>query len=265
MMRKVSRESRLNAAFVLVADTLTADYDVVDLLHTLVVECTNIVDAQAGGLMLADGTGVLQLMASTSESADLVEVMQLAAGSGPCVDCFTSGAPVSVADIDRSGAKWPEFRTAALDQGFLSVHATPMRLRGEVIGTMNLFGTKRGGLSRRDADVAQALADVATIGILHERVAAESHVVAAQLQKALDSRILIEQAKGVLSEVNSLTMEEAFDALRGYARSHHLPLRAVAEGVTSRTLDVGAAGGTLDSTRAVAPTVDSDTGKRVSP
>jgi GAF domain-containing protein len=237
-MSTLSREARLNAAFVSVADTLTADYDVVDLLHTLVTECTDILDAQAGGLMLADSTGQLQVVASTSESADLVEVMQLAAGAGPCVDCFTTGHAVSVPDIQQSVPDWPAFRAAALGQGFLSVHATPMRLRGEVIGTMNLFGTSVGALTERDAAVAQALADVATIGILQERIAAQSQVVTEQLQRALDSRVLIEQAKGVLSQSGGLSMDEAFLVLRAHARNNNLTLRTVAEGVTNRTLDL---------------------------
>ncbi|MFM9919306.1 GAF and ANTAR domain-containing protein [Lacisediminihabitans sp. H27-G8] len=237
-MGAMSREARLNAAFVTVADTLTADYDVVDLLHTLVGECTEILDAQAGGLMLADGNGKLQVVASTSERADLVEVMQLAAGAGPCVDCFTTGKAVSVPDIQASTEEWPDFRAAALEQGFLSVHATPMRLRGEIIGTMNLFGTSIGTLKRRDAAVAQALADVATIGILQERIAAQSQLVTEQLQRALDSRVLIEQAKGVLSHSGALSMEDAFLLLRAHARNNNLSLRVVAEGVANRTLDL---------------------------
>lgn len=237
-MADMSREARLNAAFVAVADTLTEDYDVVDLMHTLVQECTEILDAQAGGLMLADAEGELQLLASTSESADLVEVMQLDAGVGPCVDCFATGIAISVGDIAVSGDAWPAFRAAALAQGFLSVHATPLRLRGEVIGTMNLFGTSVGELSRRDADVAQALADVATIGILQERINRQSHFVAAQLQRALDTRILVEQAKGVLAQAGGLEVDEAFRALRSYSRDHNLVLRSVAEGVVNRTIDV---------------------------
>lgn len=239
-MPKQSRETQLSAAFVAVADTLTANYDVVDLLHTLVSECAAILNVQAGGLMLTDSGGNLQLVASTSESADLVEVMQLAAGAGPCVDCFTTGMMVSVPDIAATGQKWPAFREAALSQRFLSVHATPMRLRGTVIGTMNLFGTEVGEVSRADAAVAQALADVATIGIIQERVTTHSHVVAEQLQRALDSRILIEQAKGALAQATAMTTDEAFNSLRSYARNHNLPLHAVAEGVTSRTIAIEA-------------------------
>jgi GAF domain-containing protein len=237
-MSETSRERRLSAAFVMVADTLTADYDVVDLLHTLVRQCTDIVDAQAGGMMLVTSTGELELMASTSESADLVEIMQLAAGAGPCVECFTRGEAVSVPDIAAEAARWPAFSANALEQGFVAAHATPMRLRGEVIGTMNLFCTQVGGLTDRDAAVAQALADVATIGILHERIAAHSHIVSEQLQRALDSRVLIEQAKGAVAQATGVTMDEAFGWLRSYARNHNLTLHAVSQGITERTLDV---------------------------
>lgn len=242
-MNSSSREARLNAAFVMVADTLTADYHVADLLHTLVTECVEIVAAQAGGLMLVDAHGNLQLLASTSERADVVEVLQLDAGAGPCVDCFRTGLAVSVPDIATSDGRWPAFRTASLEQGFRSVHATPMQLRGEVIGAMNLFGNKSGELSPRDAAAAQALADVATIGILQERVAAHSQVISEQLQRALDGRILIEQAKGAVSQAHGVTMDQAFSELRAYARNHNLKLRAVCEAVTQRTLDVHLFGG----------------------
>jgi GAF domain-containing protein len=237
-MSELSRESRLNAAFVTLADTLTEDYDVVDLLHTLVEECTAIFDTQAGGLMLADDEGRLQLIASTSEQAELVEIMQLNAGSGPCVECFESGQRVAVADIAASGDRWPAFRDEALKQGFRSIHATPMKLRGRVIGTLNLLGTSVGDLTPQDADAAQALSDVATIGILQERVIRESSIVADQLHRALDSRILIEQAKGVLSQTASMSMDEAFAAMRTFARSHNFRLRAVAQQIVDRSLDL---------------------------
>jgi len=237
-MTEETREHRLNSAFVRVADTLTADFDIIDLLHTLLHECTQILDVQAGGIMLADGSGDLQLMASTSESADFVEIMQLNAGSGPCVDCFALGTAVSVADIESSGARWPAFRSAARQHGFVSVYAVPMRLRGRVLGTMNLFGTSAGALGAEDAAVAQALADVATIGILQERSIRETIIVADQLQRVLSSRILVEQAKGVLSATGGIDVEAAFLLIREYARANNLTLRAVAEGVTERTLDL---------------------------
>lgn len=237
-MSASSRETKIINAFVKVSDTLIADFDIVDLLHTLVEECVGLVETDAGGLMLADPLGELQLVASSSEQADLVEVMQLTAGDGPCGDCFMTGTAVAVADIDKSGGQWPAFRTAALEQGFRSLYATPLRLRGKIIGTINLFSTSVGELSPRDAAVVQALADVATISILQERLVRESNIVAEQLQRALDSRVLIEQAKGVISQLGSMDMEDAFQALRSYARRNNLSLRLVAEAVTDRTIDI---------------------------
>jgi GAF domain-containing protein len=237
-MATISREARLNAAFVSMADTLTAQYDVLELLHTLVTECTEILDAKAGGLLLADSSGKLQVVASTSERAELVEVLQLAAGEGPFVECFTNGRAVSVPDIQADTQRWVVFRRAALEQGFLAVHATPLRLRGEIIGSLHLFLTSVGELKRQDAAVAQALADVATIGILQERIVAESHVVTEQLQRALDSRVLIEQAKGVLSQSAGLLMDDAFSVLRLHARENNLTLREVAGGVVNRIFNL---------------------------
>lgn len=234
-MTSTSRESRLNAAFVMVADTLTDDYDVVELLHTLVTECTEIVDAQAGGLMLLDAVGDLQVVASTTESAELVEVLQIAAGVGPCLDCFATGEQVSVPDVAAS-ERWPAFREEALRRGFHSAHAIPMRLRGDTIGTMNLFGESVGALSERDAAAAQALADVATIGIVQQRISAHAQIVAEQLQRALDSRVLIEQAKGAIAQVSGTSMDESFAVLRRYARDHNLTLHALSEAITNRSL-----------------------------
>lgn len=235
-MSGTSREQRVADAFVRVADTLTADFDIIDLLHTLVTECVALLDVDAGGLVIADENGDLQLVASTSEQAQLVEIMQLSAGVGPCVDAFTTGSPVTVADILVDGDRWPAFQEAARTQGFRAVFATPMRLRGEVLGAMNLFSVEPGGPSEADAVIAQALADIATIGILHERSIRETHILNEQLQRALESRVLIEQAKGVLAATASLDMDEAFTTLRDYARAHRMPLRDVAQQVAARTL-----------------------------
>lgn len=232
------RETKITQAFVKLTDTLVADFDVTDLLHTLVEECVGLVETDAGGLMLSDPFGELQLVASSSERADVVEIMQLTAGGGPSVDCFTTGTPVAVDDIEKSGTQWPAFQAVALEQGFSSMYATPLRLRGNIIGTINLLSTSVVQLSPRDAAVVQALADVATISILQERLVRESGIVAEQLQRALNSRVLIEQAKGVISELGSMDMDEAFQTLRNYARSNNLGLSLVAEGVTNRTLDI---------------------------
>ena len=231
-----TREERINDAFVRVAGTLVDNYDVVDLLSTLVHTCTQLLDVQSGGILLADGTGMLELVASTSEEAETVEVMIVAAGAGPCIDSFKTGSVVSVPDIAADSDLWPRFRRTALDQGFRAAHATPLRLHGEVIGAMNLLSTMSGPLSDRDARLAQALADVATVGILHERSFRQPETVTAQLHLALDTRVLVEQAKGVLAHVRSCTMSEAFEALRDYARDHDITLRSAAEGVVNRTI-----------------------------
>ena len=238
MMTTETRESKLSAAFVKLADTLVTEFDVVDLLHWLVEQCTEILDTQAGGLMLADPTGQLQLVASTSEEAELVEIIQLAAGEGPCLDCFRTGTPVTVGNIEVDGGPWPTFSAEALKFGFRSIHATPLRLRGQIIGTMNLFSRHVGALVSEDIAVAQALADVATIGILQERHIRSANVVAEQLQRALDSRILIEQAKGVLAATMNTTMNDAFAIMRTYARDRNLPLRQVADDVIAGRIDM---------------------------
>ncbi|MBC7595312.1 MAG: GAF and ANTAR domain-containing protein [Kineosporiaceae bacterium] len=238
-MTESTREARLSAAFVKLADTLTDEFDVVDLFQSLVEECVEILDTQAAGLMLLDAGGELQLVASSSEEASLIEVMQLNAGAGPCVECFTTGKPVTVGDIEATGDRWLAFRQEAMRQGFKSVHATPMRLRGQILGALNMFSIHTGELGAPDIAVAQALADIATIGILQERSIRESSLVAAQLQHALNSRILIEQAKGVVSESGGMTMDEAFATMRKYSRDNNLSLTKVATAVIERRLDPG--------------------------
>jgi GAF domain-containing protein len=235
-MASDTRERRLTAAFVTLADTLVAGYDVVDLLQTLVDTCADLLDASAAGLMLADSSGELAVVASTSEKSRLVETMQLSSGFGPCMECFSTGAPVTVNDVSELGDRWPGFREAALEQGFRSVHGVPLRLRGNVIGTLNLFRATTGVLSDEDLSVAQGLADVATIGILQERAIREADVAKNQLQHALDSRVLIEQAKGVIAYMHDVDMDQAFQTLRNYSRSHSLNLRDVAELVVNRSL-----------------------------
>jgi GAF domain-containing protein len=235
-MAHETRERRLTTTFVTLADTLVTGYDVVDLLQTLVDTCADVLDASAAGLMLADAGGELAVVASTSEQSRLVEMMQLGSGSGPCVECFEIGLPVSVPDVDLIGDRWPGFRDEAVAQGFRSVHAVALRLRGSVIGTLNLFHSEVGQLSHEDMAVAQGLADVATIGILQERAISEADLTKRQLQHALDSRVLIEQAKGVVAHTQNVDMDVAFRTLRAHARSNNLSLRDVAELVVARQI-----------------------------
>jgi transcriptional regulator with GAF, ATPase, and Fis domain len=233
-----AREGRLAKAFVSLADTLVDDYDLVELLHQLVDDCVELLEAAAAGLMLSDQRGSLQVMAATSEQTRLLELFQLDQDAGPCLDCFTTGEPVLVADLEQRASLWPQFAARARSEGFRSVHALPMRLRAETIGALNLFRTQTGPLPPSDVAVGQALADVATIGILQHRAVSRGELLSAQLQIALNSRIVIEQAKGVVSERSRLDVDVAFARLRGYARDNRLPLLEVARGVVQGTVDV---------------------------
>lgn len=235
-MSEKSREEKVNDAFVAMTDALMKDYDVVDLLSTLLNACADVLKVDAGGILLADASGELELVASSSEEAEVVETIIIAAGAGPCIDCYTTGAPVSVVDITAVADKWPRFHKVALEQGFLSTFAVPMRLRDEVIGVMNLLSSSRGELSVSDERIAQALADIAVLGILHERNFRNPFAIKEQLHLALDTRILIEQAKGVIAQGESYSMTDAFNALRDYARAQGLTLRAVAEATVNRQI-----------------------------
>jgi len=233
-----TREGQLVETFVTLADTLVVGYDVVELLHTLVDKCVSLFEASAAGIILAAEAGELEVVASTNERSRLVEILQLRSGSGPCVECITTGRAVAVADIDAVGPKWPRFRAGSLEQGFASMRAVPLRLRATTIGSLNLFWDRRGGLGEEHALTVQALADVATIGILQERAIRESDVARQQLQHALSSRVLIEQAKGVLAFTHNVDMDEAFALLREHARSNGEALVAVAERVVNRTISI---------------------------
>ena len=233
-----TREGQLVETFVTLADTLVADYDIVDLLHTLVEKCAALLDASAAGIILSAGDGELEVVASTNERSRLVEILQLRAGSGPCVESFTTGHAVSIPDIAVLGDKWPRFQSGAVEQGFASMHAVPLRLRDTTIGSLNLFWDRIGGLGDVDTLAVQALADVATIGILQERTIRESDVVRQQLQHALNSRVMIEQAKGVVAYVNDVHMGDAFTLIRDYARGNGLALAEVAEQIVNRSLKI---------------------------
>jgi GAF domain-containing protein len=226
------REQLLTSAFVELADTLVDDYDVIDVLDRLVAHCVTLLSTTAAGIMLIDPYGQLRVVASSNEKSDWIELMQIQADEGPCVDCVRTGRPVTVTDLDAGAGRWPRLVAALAGRGaYRSVHALPLRLRGEAIGGMNLFHARTGPLPEADLRLGQALADIATIGILQERAIRHGEVVTEQLQTALNSRVIIKQAKGVLAQSGRLTMEVAFDRLRRYARGHNLLLADVARRV----------------------------------
>jgi GAF domain-containing protein len=232
----VTREQRLAHTFVDLADSLVDRFDVVDLLTLLTERCVELLDASAAGLLLGDATGALRLMAATSEAMEVVELFQVQNDEGPCRDCYRSGAVVAVPDLAEAAARWPRFVPVALDSGFRSVHALPLRLRREVLGALGLFGASPGELPADEKAVAQALADVATIALLQHRAIDDAQLLAEQLHVALNSRVAIEQAKGVIAERLGIRMDEAFGLLRGYARARQRLLADVAGDVAEGRL-----------------------------
>jgi GAF domain-containing protein len=233
-------EQRLARVFVELADTLVDDFDVLEFLNVLVERCVELLEVAAAGVVLADRSGELRMAAASSEQARLVELFSVQADDGPCPDCVRIGRPVFSTDLVADEARWPRFAPAARAAGFAAAHAVPMRLRRTVIGALNLFHTDPDGVDESRIRLGQALADVATIGVLQQRAIHESTVLAEQLHTALSSRVLIEQAKGVLSARGDVDMNDAFAALRGYARSHGRLLSEVARTVAEGTADVDA-------------------------
>jgi GAF domain-containing protein len=235
-IRVGTRETQLLEAFATLADTLVADYHLLDLLQTLVETCQSALDVDAAGLLLVDETGALDFAAATSEASSVVETIQVGAEQGPCIESFRTAAVVSVPDIEVGPEEWSEFRNSARESGFRSACAIPLRLRDATIGTLNLFRVDAGELNENDIRAAQALADVATIGILQERAIRERDEIRSQLQLALNSRVVIEQAKGVLAQTHGESMGEAFARLRSYARRNSRPLALVAQQLVERTI-----------------------------
>src|SRR5215218_1160104 len=231
------REQRLAEVFVERADTLVEQFDVIDFLQTLTERCVELVDTDAAGLMLDDQRGRLSVIAYTDESARLLELFELQKAEGPCLDCFATGEAIANVDLAASRSRWPMFTEAALGSGFAYSHALPLRLRRQVLGALNLFTVERTELTGDHLAVAQGMADIATISLLHERALRDQDVLAEQLQTALHSRIMIEQAKGVLSARAAISVGEAFRRMRTHARRTGQQLTTVAEAVVTGSLD----------------------------
>jgi len=221
----------LSDTFVDLADTMVADFDVIDFLHMLTDRSVRLLSASAAGVLLADPRGQLRVAAASSEAAGLVELFQIQNDQGPCLDCFRSGQPVTAAGLAGPDQRWPRFAAAATQAGFGAVHALPMRLRKQVIGALNLFSADPGRFGAADLRIGQALADVATIGLLQERNVRRAETLAEQLQAALNSRVVIEQAKGKMAERLGLDMDRAFALLRDQARNTNQRLTDVARHV----------------------------------
>jgi GAF domain-containing protein len=230
------RETLLVRTLVELADTLVDDFDVIELLIRLTDRCIDVLDIAAAGIMLVAPDGELRVMASSSEAMRVLELFEVQAQEGPCLDCHRTGEAVLDQDLADAAGRWPRFSAEALDAGFLTVHALPMRLRGTVIGALNLFQVDTGPLRRADVEAAQALADIATIAILQHRAVREAQVLNEQLQQALNSRIVIEQAKGMVAERRGVDMEGAFGIVREHARRHNLRLADLAADIIAGTV-----------------------------
>ncbi len=234
----------LSATFVELTDTMVAGFDVIDFLHVLTDRSVQLLDVSAAGLLLADPRGELRVIAASSEAARLLELFQLQNDQGPCLDCFRTGHAVAAADLSAETRRWPMFSAASCDAGFRAVQALPMRLREQVIGALNLFRESPGALDPAEVRIGQALADVATISLLHERSLRQTGAINEQLQVALKSRVVIEQAKGKIAERLRLDMAQAFRLLRDQARTRNIRLsdlaQAVIDGTDALTLEVPA-------------------------
>jgi transcriptional regulator with GAF, ATPase, and Fis domain len=242
----MAREQRLVEVFVELADTLVEEFDVVDFLQTLTERCVELVDTDAAGLMLDDQRGNLQVVAYTDESARLLELFELQKTEGPCLDCFATGQVIANVDLADAGTRWPVFAEAAREVGYAVSHALPLRLRRQVVGALNLFTVAPVRLTDAHLSVVQGLADIATIGLLHERAIQDQVVLAEQLRTALHSRIVIEQAKGMLSARGGTSVGQAFQLMRTHARRTGVALTTVAEAVVTQELGI-------DELRALSP------------
>lgn len=234
-----SRERRVTSTLVHLADTLVAGYDDVEMFYNLVESCTEVLPIDHAGLMLAGPAGDLHVVAATSEVTHLIELLQIQNEQGPCLDAFRTGRLVESGPITGPEAqeRWPQLTEAASDAGFGTITALPMRLRDRILGALNLFRRAPERLSPDDLAVAQAFANIATISILQARATDDAREVIDQLQRALDTRVVIEQAKGYIAQFSQLTMDQAFNQIRSYARSNHLLLRDVASDIVARELD----------------------------
>jgi GAF domain-containing protein len=234
-----SRESRVTSTLVHLADTLVAGFDDVEMFYNLVESCTEVLPIDHAGLMLADPAGDLHVVAATSEVTHLIELLQIQNEQGPCLDAFRSGRLVESGPLTGPEAqeRWPELTEAASDAGFGTITALPMRLRDRILGALNLFRVGPERLGPEDLAVAQAFANIATISILQARATDDAREIIDQLQRALDSRVVIEQAKGYIAQFSQLTMDQAFSRIRVYARSNSLLLRDVAGDIVARELD----------------------------
>ncbi len=230
-----NRDEWLARTFVELADTLVADFDLIEFLSMLADRCVELLGAAEVGLVLIGPRG-LQVMASSSERMKVTELLEVQFEEGPCFECSRVGLPVLNQQLASADGRWPRFAPMARESGFQMVHAVPLRLRDEVIGAMNVFDTSLHEMTLTESNLLRAFADAATIGILQERTVKQHSDLSIQLQGALNSRIAVEQAKGVVAERLKVDMDTAFGMIRSYARKSNMLLSAVADALVRGSL-----------------------------
>ena len=233
----MTREEQIIATFVELADTMLEDFDIVEFLHRLLERAVELLSCAEAGLLLANAEGALQVMASSSQRSEALELLQSESGRGPCVESYLGSQTVFSEDLEMDRKRWPVFAEAALGSGIGSVHSIPMRVQGETIGTFNLFRSKVGRIGPHDLPLGQGLADISAVAILQERATRERRGIVQQLEHALGSRVLIEQAKGILAERAHASIDAAFLGIRAYSRSHNRRLIEVAGDIVENRLD----------------------------
>jgi GAF domain-containing protein len=237
MNGEMTREQRIVQTFLELADTIVDEFDVIEFLHRLAERCAELLDCAEAGLLLADAAGALRVMASSSERSEALELLQSQNEEGPCIECYHQRKPVLSENLAADWGRWPTFAPAAIQRGFRSVQAIPMRVRGTTVGAMNLFRSEPGRIGEADLSLGQGMADMAAIGLLQARTVRESRGVIAELQGALNSRVVIEQAKGMLAESAGISVDAAFARLRVYARDHNRRLSDVAHDLIEGRLE----------------------------
>lgn len=237
-----TREQSLLRVFVDLADTLTRDFDLPELLYRVAGHCTSLVAAAAAGVLLSSPQGGVSLVAASSERSEDVELLQLRVGSDPCLEAMAAGVSVRVPDLFAARARWPAWAPVALGAGFGSVYATPMTLHGDTVGVVTILAVSPGALSDDDLEVVRALTHIATIGILQQRALHQTELLADQLRAALNSRVVIEQAKGVISGRSALDVstERAYLLLSDYAQRTSTTIGVVSQAVIDGLLDPAA-------------------------
>jgi GAF domain-containing protein len=237
LSRALQRQTLTATTFVEIVDTLVGDFDVIEVMTLLTTRVVQLLDVTAAGILLADTDNNLRVIGASDEQSNMLELFQLQNDQGPCLDSFRSGESVANSRLDLD-SPWPEFAAASLRAGLPSVCAIPLRLKNLTIGCLNMFSAKPLPLSDPEIALAQALADVATIAIVQDLATRKAIIREGELQHALNSRISIEQAKGIISASLGVDMKEAFRQLLAFARNNNRALTGVANDLVTGILNV---------------------------